>query len=193
MGEFKAGSWILGLLIYYFLVFIAVNQTVIASSEYGVITDARFDDPGFSSSTVFGTQGQCSGTITEYCTDTNADTNNTCIRIAGCIWDDDAGVAGRCISGHNFQCREATNFSFCSLLDCVWTSTENLPDQASNTDTGSISNIKATLSIITGIGAGNIDIGVPPAYIYIFSFLFFWLEGLFILLWALYMALPFFH
>jgi len=189
LGEFKSGTWILGLLIYFFLIFIAVNQTVIASNHYGISTTARFSDPGFSSQEVFGTGGICSGTITEYCKDTNGVTNDTCTQIFGCIWDDTRNL---CISGHNFQCREATNFSFCSLLDCVWTSTEDLPDQASIEDTGSISNIKATLSIITGISAGNVNIGIPPAYIYIFAFLFFWIE-FFMLLWALYMALPFFH
>ena len=189
MGEFKSGTWILGLLIYFFLIFIAVNQTVIASNHYGISTTARFNDPGFSSQEVFGTGGICSGTITEYCKDTNGVTNDTCILIFGCIWDDTRDL---CISGHNFQCREATNFSFCSLLDCVWTASEDLPDQASMEDTGSISNIKTTLSIITGISAGNVNIGIPSAFIYIFSFLFFWIE-FFMLMWALYMALPFFH
>ena len=66
------------------------------------------------------------------------------------------------------------------------------PDTASAADTADMSGIKTTLSIITGIGASDIILGVPAAFVYIFSFLFFWLEFV-MLIWALYMSIPFFH
>ena len=66
------------------------------------------------------------------------------------------------------------------------------PNTASAADTASMSSVKTSLSVITGINAGNVGIGLPAAFIYIFSFLFFWIE-FFMLLWALYMAIPFFH
>jgi len=49
-----------------------------------------------------------------------------------------------------------------------------------------------SISIITGVGAGNVEIGVPAEYKYIFSFIFFWLPFL-ALSWAIYMALPWVH
>lgn len=123
MGKFKAGTWIIILFIYFFTLFIAVNQIVSASNHYNIETDnIRYADPGFE----------------------------------------------------NF------NSDF------------DIPDNASSSDTGSISDLKATVSVITGIGASQINIGVPSAFIYIFSILFFWIEFIMIL-WALYMAIPFFH
>jgi len=190
MGEFKAGNWILGLLIYYFLLFIVVSQVVIASAYYGVSTTARFDDPGFSSQTVFGTLGTCSGTTTTACSLSRANSNDTCHQLTGCEWNEGVDL---CLGTHSFSCATAPNSTVCRLLNgCILTETQNVPDQTNLADTGSISNIKATLSIITGIGAGQIIIGIPAAFVYIFSFLFFWIE-FFMLLWALYMALPFFH
>lgn len=190
MGEFKAGNWILGLLIYFFLVFIAVSQVVIASGQYGITTTARFDDPGFHSATPFGTDGVCSGTTTLACSLTRANSNDTCEQITGCEWNPSVSL---CLGTHSFSCTTAPNATVCRLLNgCLFTDTEDIPDQTNLADTGSISNIKTTLSIITGIGASEIRIGIPPAFVYIFSFLFFWIE-FFMLLWALYMALPFFH
>jgi len=66
------------------------------------------------------------------------------------------------------------------------------PNSASAADTADMSSIKSSLAVITGINAANVSIGIPTAFIYIFSFLFFWIE-FFMLLFATYMALPFFH
>jgi hypothetical protein len=66
------------------------------------------------------------------------------------------------------------------------------PDSASAGDTASMSGIKATFSIITGIGAGSINLGVPTAFVWMFSIMFFWIEFI-MLIWAIYMAIPFFH
>jgi len=49
-----------------------------------------------------------------------------------------------------------------------------------------------TLGFITGFGATSIGLGIPSGYIWIFSFLFFWIP-FFMLAWAIYMALPFIH
>ena len=66
------------------------------------------------------------------------------------------------------------------------------PNTASLTDTADMSGIKTSLAVITGINAGNVSIGIPTGFIYMFSFLFFWIEFI-MLLWSIYMALPFFH
>ena len=66
------------------------------------------------------------------------------------------------------------------------------PDSASAADTASMTGIKTSLAVITGINAEDVSIGIPTGYIYIFAFLFFWIEFI-MLLWSLYMAIPFFH
>ena len=66
------------------------------------------------------------------------------------------------------------------------------PDSASAADTASMTGIKTSLAVITGINAEDVSIGIPTGYIYIFAFLFFWIEFI-MLLWSLYMALSFFH
>jgi len=66
------------------------------------------------------------------------------------------------------------------------------PDTATLTDTASMTSVKTSLAVITGISASDVSIGLPAAFIYIFSFLFFWIE-FFMLLWSIYMAIPFFH
>lgn len=58
--------------------------------------------------------------------------------------------------------------------------------------TGNLNTIFDTLGFITGFGATNIDLGVPSGYVWIFSFLFFWIP-FFMLAWSIYMALPFAH
>jgi len=58
--------------------------------------------------------------------------------------------------------------------------------------TSSYSTFKASLSVMTGINSGNVNIGMPSAFRYIISFLFFWIP-FFMLIWAVYMAIPFFH
>lgn len=123
MGQFKSGTWIIILLIYFFGLFVVVNQVISASNYYSIDdNDIMFNDPGFENY--------------------NANMSN--------------------------------------------------PDTASASDTASMGGITDTISVITGLGASEIDIGVPAAYIYIFSILFFWIEFV-MLIWALYMAIPFFH
>ena len=123
MGDFNSGPWIIGLILYFFILFVVINQVVSAANYYGIDADGiKFNDPGFE----------------------------------------------------NYNANMST------------------PDSASASDTASMSGIKDTLSIITGIGASQINIGIPAGFVYIFSILFFWIEFI-MLIWAIYMAIPFFH
>ena len=63
-----------------------------------------------------------------------------------------------------------------------------------NTASGDMghSDIKKTLSIITGINSSKFNIGINPAFMWIFIIFFFWIE-FFAFLWAVYMALPLLH
>lgn len=60
------------------------------------------------------------------------------------------------------------------------------------TESPGMSSIMTSLKIMTGINAGSVSIGIPTGWKWLFSFLFFWIP-FFALLWAIYMAIPFFH
>lgn len=66
---------------------------------------------------------------------------------------------------------------------------QTVPGTVTNTDTVSWDNIRDSIGVMTGF---NAQIGLPGTYQFIFSFIFFWIP-LMMLLWALYMALPFLH
>lgn len=51
---------------------------------------------------------------------------------------------------------------------------------------------KATIAVITGINSANVQLGVPSEWQFVFSFFLFWLPFL-MLIWSIYMAIPFFH
>jgi len=125
MGDFQAGKWIVGLLLYYFLLFTIVSFTVQANNDYGNNVALTYNDPGFSH-----VQGY---------TD---------------------------LTGDNETINADTDY-----------------------DSGTI---KETLSFITGINASSVNFGIPTWLIYIFSFMFFWIEA-FMLGFSIYMILPFLH
>lgn len=58
--------------------------------------------------------------------------------------------------------------------------------------TTAYSSFKTTLSVMTGISSGDVRIGMPKAFRYIFSFIFFWIP-IFMMIWSLYMAIPILH
>lgn len=121
MGQFAAGPWFIGLLIYFFAFFVIVNYVIAGASDLGIDSGYEFNDPGFTS------------------------TANTTITT-----------------------------------------------EAAAADTGSFAFFWDTISFMTGIGADDVSIGIPGAYQYMFSVLFFWLP-LLMMLWAGWMALPFLH
>ena len=47
MGDFQAGKWIIGLLMYYFFLFTIVSFVVSASNDYDINNDLSYNDPGF--------------------------------------------------------------------------------------------------------------------------------------------------
>ena len=52
--------------------------------------------------------------------------------------------------------------------------------------------IVSSLSFASGVGTEQIGIGLPPAWQFLFSFIFFWIPAM-MFLFAVYMALPFLH
>ena len=60
------------------------------------------------------------------------------------------------------------------------------------TDTPGMGSVMTTLSILTSVGSGSYDVGIPSGWAWLFSFVFFYIP-LFMLLWAVYMAIPIIH
>jgi len=63
---------------------------------------------------------------------------------------------------------------------------------SSSSDTTSYEKVKSTLSVLSGIGENNYDIGFPTAWVWLFNFIIFWIP-LSMWLWSIYMAIPFLH
>lgn len=61
-----------------------------------------------------------------------------------------------------------------------------------STSSPGMSNIIGTLSVLTNIGSGSYSLGVASNWLWLFSFVFFYIP-LFMLLWSIYMALPIIH
>ena len=192
MGEFQAGTWIVRLLLYFFVLFITVNYFVQASIDYGVNNNnVRFDDPGFGQSPV-NIRGQCTGSdISQnigFCSLTLAKDNVSCNALPSCTWD----VLNQVCNGFSLtSCLSLQNETVCRLARCTWNALD-VPTQASLGDRASVSSIRTTINFITGIDAAQVKIGLDNRFIYIFSFIFFWIPFIMLAL-AFWYLLPFFH
>ncbi len=134
MGKFQSGIWLIGLMIYFFLLF-----TII----YTVVEAGKIYEEGVDYSTV-----------------------------------DYKSVSADDVGFQNIEPQPVGNETFKRKWYAI--------------SSASISPVLSTLSIITGIGSGHVYVGMPVTFKYIFSFFFFWIPYV-ILIWAIYMALPFAH
>lgn len=192
MGEFKAGTWIIGLCIYFFLFFVIITATIAGGSEMGIDTSSvSTNDPGFqnldNSFLNLGT-GTCSGLPDGfvYCSYITSASPENCPAIPGCSYNI---TTDKCQGTHNISsCYDITNQTQCGVLGCTWTD-RTFPTQMSSSDNLDWSIIRDSIGIMTGF---NASLGLPGAFQFIFSFFFFWIPFL-ALLWAVYMALPFVH
>jgi len=150
MGEFNAGRWIVSILIYFFILFIIINQIVIASNEYSVTNDAQFNDPGFGQSVV-NIRGLCSGADASqtigFCVLTLADDPTSCSALPSCVWN---STSEKCEGFSVTLCTSLQNETSCRLARCTW-NTLDVPTQASLADKASVGSIRQTVNFITGI------------------------------------------
>lgn len=61
-----------------------------------------------------------------------------------------------------------------------------------STSGAGMGDVLTSISVITSIGSGSYQLGMPSSWSWLFSFLFFYIP-FFMLLWAIYMALPIIH
>lgn len=203
MGEFKAGTWIILLSMYFFLLFLIVYSSVNAAAALDVDSgDAQFRDPGFltAENDPSGRGLTCSGISSHLCTRISGETD--CLSIDGCSF-----VSGLCVGRHTLECYNLSDYAgvgfyenltvndMCSILesDCTLASyTGSFQNSVDPSKAFDWSTVRNSLGIMTGISATGVNIGMPGAFRFIFYFLFFWIP-LFALVYSVYMALPFLH
>lgn len=187
MGEFRSGTWIISGVLYFFVLFIITFFGINAANEVGIdATGVTFVDPGFQNQQPID-GSKCVGTITPFCGSIPASTMDIdrCNSIPGCTFSVNRV---RCEGQHGVEdCGTVTNSTLCLMVGCTIVS-GNTPVTEINSGS-SIGTIRETVSFITGFRA---DLGLPPAFQFIFSFMFFWIP-FFIFIWAIYMALPIIH
>lgn len=208
MGEFSAGRWIVGLSIYFFTVFILCFATVGAASYYKTDSQGIYaNDPGFmtAQNLPYAQNGFCDGTPYGLCSYMELDNPITCASFAnfntslfslggtgffeqpGCYWDNTTNIC----RGTMFAATCAGNFSdsaqLCTTAGCTWSNYTATTGVVG--DTFDWVRIKSSIGFMFGFSFG---IGIPPGWHFIFSFVFVWLP-FFMMIWAVFMALPFIH
>lgn len=186
MGQYESGKWLIGLALYYFAMFVVISSIASGLIHYGIATDARFNDPGFVELNE-QVSGSCGGNLVRLCGFVLANDNQSCTIMDGCSWD---GTKCEGIMSAE-QCSDYLNATVCAVAQCTWTGTV-VGDTVDPVEPASMSVVKTTFSLMTGIGAEDVNIGIPTGFTYVFAFVFFWIPFV-VMLWALYMALPFLH
>ena len=204
MGEFKSGKWIVILSLYFFMYFIIVFSLVQGAQSVGNDLNINYQDPGFQTlADPFETGGYCTGNPESLACSglTEVVDNVTCEYIFGCNW---VNATSTCIGTPADPdtlfpigfCTPSYNYTYCSLVGCTWTNYDSNVDIATyNSDSKiSMSPVTKTIAVMTGYDGENEAgfLNIPEAFVMIFSFMFFWLPFVMLLL-AIYFAIPFAH
>lgn len=194
MGQFSAGRWVVGLVLYFIMFFAVVFTFSNGAQSMGrPITGVAVADPGFStpSNQPFAQQNTCSGTPYYFCSSTKIDNDTLCNGIPGCYFNFNPifQTTPYCAGVITTACERFVNQGNCTLVGCTWT--DFTSPQGSGTvaitTTFDWSAVKNTILIMSGFQA---TIGIPLIALFIVNVFLFWIP-FFMLLWSLYMALPF--
>lgn len=180
MSHFSAGRWAIGLLIYFFCLYIIILFTVLCTDYFEIDKGTIYaSDPGFQNelNTINATP-YCSGSSYAFCGSMEVG-QTECEYVTGCSWS--SGVCTGIINLYAFggRCSSEMNETFCRLIGCKW---NDYNSQRSDSTDADISSLKKALGIMTGF---YVDIGIPPEYVWITSFFMFWIEFI-AFLWVLY-------
>lgn len=215
MGDFQSGKWIVGLLIYFFfffvLIFSLLNAQSVIAPQSEVIT---VNDPGFQErGNDFLASDYCSGTSNAMnifgiipCKSLDIEQEETCNGVEGCRWQNATLLFNITISdavctdnlnlsyynlsgGRAAVCDNISSQYLCDLIQCTWTNqADMIQEPVSLGDTTQLTTVWDTIKFIALFRA---DIGLGT-FTFLFSFLFFYVPFI-MLIWSLYMAIPFFH
>ena len=205
MGEFAAGGWAIGLLLYFFFVFFLIFTIVnidLHNPDIGInMGDISVDDPGFQDTLdPFVANGTCGGYPSAFCRFSEAVDNSTCQTIPGCTWDGTSCTGFIVLTDFGGDCRgeadllggtvDVMNRTLCELVGCSWTdfTSEEKSDIAAG-DSADFSSVKQTFALMTGF---SVNMGEPSNIAMPTRFLFIYLP-LVGLLFAIYMMIPGIH
>lgn len=194
MGEFSSGRWILGLSIYFFGFFCVVFFIMNAQAEAGVTSDTlSVTDPGFQSvgNIPYAQTGSCTGKPFYLCRSMGIDNDSICDLYLGCYWSNGIFTEPHCAGVfEDSDCGDETDQGNCTLTGCTWTDFTGLGGSTiSASSSFDWSSVKDSIGFMTGF---NATLGAPSIIQFVISFFFFWLP-FFMLLWSIYMAIPFLH
>lgn len=221
MGNFNSGRWIVILLVYFFLFFVAVHSVLNAQAAIGV-SDNRvsISDPGFK--TAVGNQingeGACTGktnVVSTFgligCKKLDIEEEFFCDQISDCLWQNGTSIFNLTVVNRGcFGTVNATAFNlpptqkrstFCDDLNNYTAIDDNVCstfgctwlNQTELAQSYDSDNSIVTLWETTKFMLGfNVELGIDARFNFMFAFLFVWLPILMLLI-AIYFALPFAH
>jgi len=191
MGKFSAGFWIIGLAIYFTIFYVVVFSLVVSSTDYTLMRGTEDLSAKYVSLEGFtGTaSGKCTGTsyASISCGYLGITDNTTCIMVNGCTW-----TGTKCEGIPQYMNCDSPNVHYnntlCQIMKCTWISYE-APRQISASDSFDWSSTISAFVAMTGFSG---DLGVPTGFRFFVHVFIFWIP-FFILIWAIYMALPWIH
>jgi len=220
MGQFEAGKWIIGIVVYYFFLFIILSMTSSMIREIGVHDRMlNYTDVGFfnKSNEFFNNpDGICRGRGNSMnflenilCNQLEVfEDENTCNNVSGCSWVNETDLFGIAVSPAGCSGvvnKSAYNISggirnycsspglqdqgTCEMFKCPWIDRQQLAEeQADSINSNNLNTFWDSIKFIVTFRA-NFGLG---SYNWLISFLLFYIPML-MLLWCIYMALPFLH
>jgi len=222
MGEYNSWKLIVGVMVYYlvfFLVLASIDQVM--AQTFGNTNELRYTDPGFQDQfNFYESDGTCAGVIKKnilgeyYCEQFFAEDENftaeDCEALPGCEYSPPTLIFN--ISIFDAACREGLNLTalsinestaepgnicsnfdnqtFCEAVSCVWLNPEDLAQQKVEDLEGTnfLTSIWENIKFVTTFSA-DFNMG---GYDWVISLFFFYIP-LLLLLYGVYMALPFLH
>lgn len=214
MGSSKAGTWIIGILIYYVLFFLILTLIVNGKTEMLGSSDPniRYTDPGFvdrykpnSQACVgVGDVNYFAGTI--LCSNLDGLNNVTCPKIKDCEWknatsifditiirsgcENEVNTTYYGITGSDY-CKASglQNRDMCRTFKCNWVNTSDISSQQQDTITKN--SMASIFEVIGWVLVFDVNLGLG-SFTWIFSILFFYVEFVCLLI-AIYYSIPFIH
>ena len=218
MGEFESGKWIIGITIYFFIFFLLVSSTVNAKIAIAGNDDLRvtYNDPGFLNKTWSDNGGVCTGKGDAVNFLNNIWCNRldieewdklTCDSVEGCSWNNASDFFGyfakppiceglvnktfydiNTVGKGYCDSPGLQNETICELFKCSWMNSQEIAQSQISIDSRSSVTIWESIKYVALFRP---ELGLGKAT-FIISFIFFWIPTI-MLLFAIYMALPFLH
>ena len=192
MGQFQSGVWLIVLSIFIFLHFLIVYSVSGALVHYNISSDGiEANDVGFGS----GVNACYGNSMEKYCFNTGISYfESGCESVSGCTWYN-ATFSNPCIDQgccegliNYSRCSEINDSDVCEVVGCAWDDDTD-SNFADPNKKASSTKVSETFKVMYGFSS---TVNIPSKWYFIYTFFFSWLPTI-MLLFALYMLLPFLH